>query len=437
MGCGNSNTSHKEDFFDGQKDRKPIYEENLNNFNEIKKQSESLEPSILNAKSVEEIDNIVKEEGKYIYEAELSKVQGKKAIYTLAAREFFTREIIRGINIYQSVLNEFFSSQQMEIVEEEDIKTIISGLNLSSNSNILYYHGDKFKSPFFEYVIDNLKYNKEFYLANVIFHVTKSDFQSSKRMTDLGQIIDFNIPIRNLLVIIEPINNSDYDPVKAMKQELVANCSNLTFFFEAIINSVTVVNLAFVSIQHLVMKLTFECIEYFFKTIGNPLSRIKSLVLINLDINKDKIIMFKETFQLSKLEVFVFQPPFPDDDILIQITDCLTYSKTIKLIIIFHCNQCSEAVMEICKVRLQKIPTTECVYFEEDYFFIRNLKELTFIKGDEKNKGDEDEDNFEEQIIENVKNDGQNKIEEERKDNGKENEILLKKENSNKKIKKL
>lgn len=432
MGCGNSNTSQKEDFFDGQKDRKPIYEENVENFNEIKKQSESLVPSILNAKTVEEIDNIVKNEGKYIYEAELSKVQGKKSIYTLAAREFFTREIIREINVYQCVLNEFLSCQQMEVVEENDIKTITNNLNLSKNANILYYHGDKFKSPFFEYVIDNLKYNKEFYLANVIFHVTKSDFQSSKRMTDLGQIIDFNIPIRNLLVILEPINKSDYDPVKAVKQELVANCSNLTFFFEAIINSITVVNLAFVSMQHIVMKLTFECIEFFFKTIGNPLSRIKSLVLINLDINKDKIFMFKETFQKSKIEVFVFQPPFPDDDILIQITDCLTYSKTIKLIIIFHCNQCSEAVMEICKVKLQKIQTTECVYFEEDYFFIRNLKNLYFVKGETKING---EDNEDEEFIE--KDDKPNNIEIKRESDINLNENEGKKEISGTKSKKI
>lgn len=374
MGCGHSNLLDNEDFKKKYEKRREEYFIHEKYWKRIYGISNELKDKIHLVQSMDDLDKLIVDEGRNIYEAELSKEQGKNAIYTLAAKEFLTRNLIKNIDVDRFIKDEFHIFQNYEIEDIHELEEIIDQLNLPSCADILTYNGYIYTENFLDYVNDNLKYNSEFYKENCVLYLTKADVQSSKRMIDLGEIIDFNDPIKNLLVFLEPIKPKDYNHSKSKNQEYISNCSNLSFFFDAIYHSITVENLCIISHQRVVMKLTEEAVHKFFRIFDNPYSRIKSLVLINTDIQDQDLFRFKDVFINSKIKVFIIQPPWPTDYILSKIIELLSYSKTIELFVFFHGRKCSDEKIEESKLAIMNMPNIKKAYFEDNYYYLKSLK---------------------------------------------------------------
>lgn len=244
-----------------------------------------------------------------------------------------------------------------------------------NNSDILTYYAGNHKGPFLEFIVLNLKYEKAFYYPNVFLHLTKSDLQNSQRMIDLGEVIDLNPNINNLLVYLEPILPEDYKHSKSKHGYYTSNCSNLSYFFDAINQSLTLVNLAFISHQRVNMKFTDEALTKFFDIFANVDCKIEALVLINVDFKEKEIHRFESLFKNSKtLKYFVFQPSWPTDYLLSKITDCMLYSKILEFVVFFHGRKCSDEEIDRASSKLMQGLKLKKVFFEDNYYFLINLR---------------------------------------------------------------
>ena len=155
MGCGSSNLLDNDEFKKKHEARKCHYEKNHEYGNKIFELSENLRKKIKEVFTLEDLDELIKEEVINIYSCELSSKEGKQCIYTLAAKEFLERNLFMEIDVDRTIKNEFLIFQSYEEEEIPEIEEIIDGLKLPNNANILYYNGDIYIEPFLEYVIDN------------------------------------------------------------------------------------------------------------------------------------------------------------------------------------------------------------------------------------------------------------------------------------------
>jgi hypothetical protein len=374
MGCGNSNLLDNDELkikLEKRKNNYAIHEEHWNRIYEV---SDVIKKRVTEIVTLKDIDALWIDEGRNIYEVDLSKEQGRNAIYTLAAKEFLLRNLIKNANIDRFIKDEFLILQTCEVEEIPDIEEIIDKIEFTKHADITTYNGYLYEEVFLPYVIDNLKYNKQFHLENCFLYLTKRDIQTSKRMIDLGEFIDFNDPIKNLVVFLEPIRPVDYNHSMSKNQEYISNCSNLSFFFDAINKSDTLENIGFICNQRVLMKFTQECVEKFFSKFINLESRLQSLALINIDIQDNDLFRFKEVFKHSKIKIFIYQPPWPTDFILREITNHICISKTLELVVFFDGRKCSEEQLEASKINLLKVENIKKVYFEDNFYYQRSLK---------------------------------------------------------------
>lgn len=381
MGCGHSIFEDDEIQMKlkEKKDQFMIDKENYEKLKKNSKHSVCLEERAANVNTEEEFVQLVEDEALNILNSDLSKPQGISALHLLIAKKVIKKNIISNMNIKRFVGRDQFTIFQ-SIVDEDDmeyVQNIGQQLNLpgKDNSQILTYSGKYYKNPFLEKIVSNLKHDSEFYLPNCMLYLVKSDLQNSQRMIDLGEVIDYNANIRNLLVYLEPILPEDYKHSKSKNPFYTANCSNLSYFFDAINKSLTLDNLAFVCDQRVNMKFTKYALNQFFSIFENPKCTIESLVLINIDIVESEIYRFHSLFKKCKsLKYFIYQPPWQTDSYLSKMTDCIKISKSLKFVVFFHGRKCSDEQIEKSSTILTNSLKLHKVLFEDNYYYLRTVK---------------------------------------------------------------
>ena len=375
MGCSQSiveNDEMQEKF----KERKERFYNNKRSYMQLLKSSELLGLKIKQVITKEEIDILIYDEGRNIYENDLSREEGKQALYLLATKELLLKSIKSNVNLHSIINQELLNFESL--IEEDDfeyVEELSNKLNLCQNENVICYSAKIFNEQYINHVIDNLKYENIFYLSTSFLYLVKSDLQNSQRMIDLGEIIDLNPNIKNLLVYLEPVLTDDYIHSKSKHHQYKANCSNLSYFFDAIRISPTMVTLTIICDQRVGMKLTSEALDKFFEIFIQAKCNIRSLVLINFDIKENELHRFNEIFKYAtQLKYFIYQPPWPTDVVLNKISEALKFSKSLEFFVFFHGRKCSDD--EIDKViKVINIHTNiKKAFFEDNYFYLKSVK---------------------------------------------------------------
>lgn len=375
MGCHQSIVEDNE-MQEKFKERKSKFEQNRENYHLLQNSNKQLFEKAKKVTNIAELESLIYDEGRNIYDNNISKGAGAQAIYLLITKELLIKKIIRDVNLHDIIHKTIYIGETyLENDDIEEVDMLINNLHLPTNTDIVLYSAMNYKEFLQQHVIDNLKYETIFYLENIFLHLIKSDIQNSQRMIDLGEIIDINPNIKNLLVYIEPILVDEYNHKKSKQKIYKANCSNLSYFFDAIRKSISMENLCIISDQKVQMKLTNEVLEKFFSIFDNENCNIKSLVLINFDIKEKDIIKFNNLFKNAKnLKYFIFQPPWPNDVYLDKISEAVKFSKTLELFVFFHGKKCSEDELDKAIININK----SCIkkaFFEDNFYYLRNIKE--------------------------------------------------------------
>lgn len=383
MGCSHSIVEDDE-MKEKLKIRKEKFLKDKFNYEKLIKTDELLMFKVKQILTKEEINKLVYDEGRSIYDNDMSRDEGKDALYLLVTKELISKCIRRQVNLQYAIHRTLKLSESL--IEEEDIEIITSmvkQMKLPSKADILVYSAKYFFEEFIEFVIGNLKYEPSLYLPSVFFYLIKSDLQNSQRMIDLGEIIDFNPDIKNLLVFLEPFIPSDYNHSKSKQLHYYkANCSNLIYFFDAIKISPTMENLCIISDQRVGMKLTTEAIDRFFEIFIEAESkcRIVSLTLINFDIKESELHRFINVFKFaSSLKYFIFQPSWPNDTVLSNITEALKYSKFLDLFVFFHGRKCSDNELNKTMNIIHKYTNIKKTLFEDNFYYLKMINEKNKI----------------------------------------------------------